>query len=80
MLAFPFRQSLWTIILFLLWISTSVYAQNTLELIQDGVNNSYALPVPKGPTSIPQTLAFFLTKTVLLIRESIFKKSDRPFR
>ncbi|MCF0062324.1 hypothetical protein MUK70_02785 [Dyadobacter chenwenxiniae] len=35
-------------------------AQHTLEFVQDGVNNSYNPPVPKGPTSIPQTLAFFL--------------------
>jgi hypothetical protein len=39
-----------------------VFAQNTLELVQDGVNNSYQLPVPKGPTSIPQTLSFFYNK------------------
>ncbi|WP_035362075.1 hypothetical protein [Dyadobacter alkalitolerans] len=38
----------------------SAHAQNTLEFIQDGVNNSYKPPVPKGPTSIPQTLGFFL--------------------
>ncbi|MCF2492716.1 hypothetical protein [Dyadobacter chenhuakuii] len=35
-------------------------AQNTLEFVQDGVNNSYRPPVPKGPTSIPQTLSFFV--------------------
>ncbi|GGN05013.1 hypothetical protein GCM10010967_45060 [Dyadobacter beijingensis] len=35
---------------------------NTYELVQDGVNNSYQLPVPKGPTSIPQTLTFFYNK------------------
>lgn len=32
---------------------------NTYELVQDGVNNSYPPPVPKGPTSTPQTLTFF---------------------
>ncbi|SKB74727.1 hypothetical protein [Dyadobacter psychrophilus] len=35
-------------------------AQNTLEFVQDGINNSYNPPVPNGPTSIPQTLSFFL--------------------
>ncbi|SEJ55668.1 hypothetical protein SAMN05216327_112230 [Dyadobacter sp. SG02] len=35
---------------------------STYELVQDGVNNSYQLPVPKGPTSIPQTLTFFYNK------------------
>ncbi|MCF0073891.1 hypothetical protein LZD49_25650 [Dyadobacter sp. CY261] len=39
---------------------TNVY--NTYELVQDGVNNSYAPPVPKGPTSIPQTMTFFYNK------------------
>lgn len=38
----------------------AAFAQNTLEFVQDGVNNSYNPPVPKGPTSIPQTLSFFL--------------------
>ncbi|WP_229206928.1 hypothetical protein [Dyadobacter crusticola] len=37
-------------------------AQHTLEFVQDGVNNSYNPPVPKGPTSIPQTLSFFLNR------------------
>lgn len=35
---------------------------STYELVQDGVNNSYQLPVPKGPTSIPQTMTFFYNK------------------
>ncbi|WP_192579247.1 hypothetical protein [Dyadobacter aurulentus] len=35
------------------------FAQNTLDLVQDGVNNSYKPPVLKGPTSIPQTMHFF---------------------
>lgn len=35
---------------------------NTYELVQDGVNNSYQQPVPKGPTSIPQTVTFFYNK------------------
>lgn len=35
---------------------------NTYELVQDGVNNSYPQPVPKGPTSIPQTMTFFYNK------------------
>ncbi|ACT93299.1 hypothetical protein [Dyadobacter fermentans] len=35
---------------------------NTYEFVQDGVNNSYQPPVIKGPTSIPQTLAFFYNK------------------
>lgn len=37
-------------------------ALSTYELVQDGVNNSYQPPVPKGPTSIPQTLTFFYNK------------------
>ena len=46
---------------------SSSYAQganvpNTYELVQDGVNNSYRQPVPKGPTSIPQTMTFFFNK------------------
>nr|WP_295923349.1 hypothetical protein [uncultured Dyadobacter sp.] len=40
----------------------SANAQATLELVQDGVNNSREMPVPKGPTSIPQTLKFFSNK------------------
>lgn len=35
---------------------------STYELVQDGVNNSYQPPVPKGPTSIPQTMTFFYNK------------------
>ncbi|OJV21909.1 MAG: hypothetical protein BGO21_25485 [Dyadobacter sp. 50-39] len=40
----------------------SSFGLNTYELVQDGVNNSYQPPVPKGPTSIPQTLTFFFNK------------------
>lgn len=43
-------------------LAGSVNAQGTLEFVQDGVNNSRGLPVPKGPTSIPQTLNFFHNK------------------
>jgi hypothetical protein len=55
--------SVQTIMVFL-FISTglSLNAQNTMEFVQDGTYNSYAPPVPKGPTSIPQTLAFFSNK------------------
>ncbi|SDG47954.1 hypothetical protein SAMN04487996_11928 [Dyadobacter soli] len=42
--------------------SQGANALSTYELVQDGVNNSYQQPVPKGPTSIPQTLAFFYNK------------------
>jgi len=35
-------------------------AQHTLELVQNGIHNSYKPPVAKGPTSIPQTLSFFM--------------------
>lgn len=37
-------------------------AQNTLEFVQDGFNNTYAAQVPKGPTSAPQELAFYFNK------------------
>lgn len=35
------------------------YAQNTFELIQTETQNSYHLPIPKGPTSTPQTFTYF---------------------
>lgn len=47
---------------FFLVVARLSFAQSTLEFIQDGVNNSYEPPVPKGPTSIPQTLSFFYNK------------------
>ncbi|WP_138476457.1 hypothetical protein [Dyadobacter bucti] len=40
----------------------SGHAQNTLEFVQDGTYKSRQAPVPKGPTSIPQTLDFFLNQ------------------
>ena len=43
-------------------LAQSANVLSTYELVQDGVNNSYTLPVPKGPTSIPQTLTFFYNK------------------
>ncbi|KQS27682.1 hypothetical protein [Dyadobacter sp. Leaf189] len=50
------------LLLFLLGSIPSVFAQHTLEFVQDGVSNSYKPPVPKGPTSIPQTLSFFFNR------------------
>jgi hypothetical protein len=47
-------------LLLLLANGISGHAQNTLEFVQDGTHQSSPAPVPKGPTSIPQTLAFFL--------------------
>ncbi|TLU96874.1 hypothetical protein [Dyadobacter sediminis] len=41
---------------------TLLFAQNTMEFVQDGTFNSYEPPIPIGPTSIPQTLAFFTNK------------------
>ncbi|GGH49815.1 hypothetical protein GCM10007423_52060 [Dyadobacter endophyticus] len=43
-------------------LAQSANLLNTYELVQDGVNNSRQLPVPKGPTSIPQTMTFFFNK------------------
>lgn len=37
-------------------------AQNTLEFVQDGFNNSYPAEVRKGPTSASQELAFYFNK------------------
>jgi hypothetical protein len=54
------RPILFLVILFS--ASLPLAAQNTLEFVQDGINNSYQPPVPKGPTSIPQTLNFFSNK------------------
>lgn len=55
--------AVWAILL-LFFISKGivVQAQNTMELVQDGTFNSYEPPIPKGPTSIPQTLAFISNK------------------
>lgn len=63
MLKFSFRPAglVLTWALFL-GAAQASFAQNTLEFIQDGINNSYQPPVPKGPTSIPQTLSFFFNK------------------
>lgn len=41
------------------FLLSSTFAQNTLEFVQDGSNNSYQIPIPKGPTSIPQTIKFY---------------------
>lgn len=60
----PSFGSLSAVLFLMLTASFSVptNAQGTLELVQDGVNNSREMPVPKGPTSIPQTLKFFHNK------------------
>jgi hypothetical protein len=55
------RTSAYFLVCFLLF-NHELAAQNTLEFVQDGVNNSYQPPVPKGPTSIPQTLTFYQNK------------------
>jgi hypothetical protein len=52
-------------VIFLVFVTSffyPVFAQHTLEFVQDGVNNSYKPPVPKGPTSIPQTLSFLFNR------------------
>lgn len=56
----------------------TAFAQNTLEFVQDGVNNSYSPPVPKGPTSIPQTLSFFLNSNGSKDEGIYFQKSQTP--
>ena len=53
-------------------------AQNTLEFVQDGVNNSYELPVPKGPTSIPQTLVFYQNRNGAADEGIYFEKQASP--
>ena len=50
------------ILLLIFSMRTLVHAQNTMEFVQDGTFNSYDPPIPKGPTSIPQTLTFFTNK------------------
>jgi len=53
----------WTILmLFFISKGVLVHAQNTMEFVQNGSFNSYDPPIPKGPTSIPQTLSFFTNK------------------
>ena len=53
-------------------------AQNTLEFVQDGVNNSYAPPVTKGPTSIPQTLQFFVNNNGSRDEGIYFQSPQKP--
>jgi len=71
-------------------IGWSVKAQHTLEFIQNGTYNSYKPPVPKGPTSIPQTLKFFMNHNgsvddSVRYRESVpplsvtFSFDDQPY-
>lgn len=55
-----------------------VQAQNTLEFVQDGVNNSILSPVAKGPTSIPQTLQFFLNNSGSTDDGIYFQKLQKP--
>lgn len=57
------ESAVWAILL-LFFISKGIFvhAQNTMEFVQDGSSNSYEPPIPKGPTSIPQTLSFFTNK------------------
>ncbi|WP_229204032.1 hypothetical protein [Dyadobacter alkalitolerans] len=52
--------------------------QNTLEFVQDGANNSFSPPVPKGPTSIPQTLNFFLNNNGGSNEGIYFQKAQSP--
>ncbi|MCE7062027.1 hypothetical protein [Dyadobacter sp. CY343] len=55
-------------------VISPVFAQHTFEFVQDGVNNSYKPPVPKGPTSIPQTLSFFFNRDGNADRGIYFQK------
>ena len=55
-----------------------VHAQHTMEFVQDGVNNSYKPPVPKGPTSIPQTLTFFQNPNGNTDGGLYFQKPQQP--
>ncbi|MCE7065930.1 hypothetical protein [Dyadobacter sp. CY326] len=68
-------------LLLLLLTSVSAFrtnAQNTLEFVQDGVNNSYPAPVTKGPTSIPQTLSFFINNNGSKDEGIYFQKPQKP--
>jgi hypothetical protein len=58
--------------------SELLLAQNTLEFVQDGINNSYEPPVPKGPTSIPQTLTFYQNRNGSQDDGIYFQKSPAP--
>ncbi|MEO6285889.1 MAG: hypothetical protein ABIN80_28970 [Dyadobacter sp.] len=69
------RTSAYLLVFFLL-TSSGLMAQNTLEFVQDGVNNSYHPPVPKGPTSIPQTLTFYHNKNGSADDGIYFQKPD----
>ncbi|NIJ55059.1 hypothetical protein [Dyadobacter arcticus] len=68
-----------SVLLVTLWLggTSELVAQNTLEFVQDGVNNSYTPPVPKGPTSIPQTLSFYLNKNGASDQGIYFQKSAK---
>lgn len=48
--------------LIILFATSLSPAQNTLEFVQDGFNNTYPGQVPKGPTSAPQELHFYFNK------------------
>ncbi|WAC15163.1 hypothetical protein [Dyadobacter pollutisoli] len=72
------RNFAYLIICFLLIGNELLLAQNTLEFVQDGVNNSYLPPVPKGPTSIPQTLTFYHNKNGSADDGIYFQKPQAP--
>lgn len=48
--------------LIILFATSPLLAQNTLEFVQDGFNNTYPAQVPKGPVSGSQELAFYFNK------------------
>lgn len=62
----------------LIALGISGHAQNTLEFVQDGTFNSSRAPVPKGPTSIPQTLSFFLNDNGGSDDRAAFSRPESP--
>ncbi|WP_225865785.1 hypothetical protein [Dyadobacter aurulentus] len=57
-----------------------VFSQNTIEFVQDGTHNSYSPPVLKGPTSIPQTLRFFINQDGNSDRGIYFQKLEKDLQ
>lgn len=49
-----------------------------MEFVQDGTNNSYVQPVPKGPTSIPQTMSFYMNKNGGSDLGTYFQRQEDP--
>ena len=57
-----FQKTIFISTLVVLLSTSSISAQNTLEFVQDGFNNTYRGQISKGPTSASQALTFFFNK------------------